>query len=302
MDISQQIVFALAVFAFGLSFLVFVKTFRKEIASMGPKRIALYLVLILFAVGFLLPIWVAFTTSLKTDAEVAESNPLLPPTSPTSSAYSEALGELGRPMINSLIFTTGVVVCSVFIGSFMAYIFSKVRFRYGNLAFMILIAGMFLPYTTIVYPLFSTMSGLNLAKTIQGMIFVHVVYGIPICTLLFSNFYTEIPQNIIDRARRRGAGDWEIYHKIILPASGTAILTVVIYQFTSIWNDFLFGLILGGAKTQAMPVTVALYGLQGYRWSLLMAGAIITFIPVVLVYIFLGKYFVRGVAGKTSEE
>jgi len=280
----------------------FVKTFQKKIAWMRPKQIALYLILILFAVGFLLPIWVAFTTSLRPEVEVPKSNPLIPPTSPTSAAYSEALGKLGRPMINSLMFTTAVVACSVFIGSFMGYIFSKVRFKYSNLVFLILVAGIFLPYTTIVYPLFSTISDLNLHSTIQGMIFTHVVYGIPICTLLFRNFYTKIPQSIVDKAKRGGAGDWEIYRKIILPASGTAIVTVVMYQFTSVWNDFLFGLVLGGAETQAMPATVALGNLAiGTEWSILMAGAMIVFLPVLLLYIFLGKYFVRGVAGGASE-
>lgn len=298
-----QLTFALAVFALGLSLLAFIETFRKEIAFIRPKRIALYLILIMFAVVSLLPIWVALTTSLKTEVEVITSSPLLTPTSPTLDAYGEALGKLGRPMINSLMFVTGAVVCSVVLGSILGYIFSKIRFRYNTLVFLIVAAGTFLPYTTIVFPLFRTISELNLAYSIPGMILTHTMYGVPVCALLFRNFYAEIPQNTIDKARKRGAGDWDIYRKIILPASGTAIVTVVMYQFTSIWNDFLFGLVLGGGETQAMPATLALAALaQGtISWSVLMAGAIIIFLPVVLVYIFLQKYFVRGIGGKTSE-
>lgn len=277
--------------------------FVAKVSALRPKRIALYLTLIMFAVAFLLPIWVAVTTSLKTVDEVDYSNPLSPPSSPTLDTYAEALGILGGPMINSLMFTTGAVVCSLFLGSILGYILSKIRFKYSNLVFIIIVAGIFLPYTTIVFPLFRTMSELNLVAAIPGMIFVHTVYGIPICALLFRNFYAGIPQSTIDEARKKGAGDWKIYRKIILPMSGPAIVAVVIYQFTSIWNDFLFGLVLGGAGTQAMPVTVALFGLKAgfFRWNLLMAGAIIVVLPLILVYIFLQKYFVWGVKGGTSE-
>jgi len=296
----EEIVFALAVFAFGLSLLTFIDTFRKEIASIRPKRAALYLTLILFAVFFFLPIWLALTTSLKTDVEVTTSSPFLPSTSPTLDAYGEALGKLGRPMINSLMFATGAVVFSVLIGSVLGYILSKIRFKHATLVFLIVSAGTFLPYTTIVFPLFRTIGGLGLAYSIPGMILTHMIYGIPVCALLFRNFYEEIPQSTVDKARKRGAGDWKIYRKIILPASGTAIVTVVMYQFTSIWNDYLFGLVLGGGPTQAMPVTVQLGNLfQGtLSWSVLMAGAIIVLLPVVLLYIFLQKYFMRGMGAK----
>ena len=285
-------------------FAVIAKTFWGKIASISLKRIAIYLILILFAVGFLLPIAVAFMTSLKPEVDVIKTNPLLPPANPTFDAYVEAFGKLDRPMINSLMFATGAVAFSTILGSILGYIFSKIRFRHSTLIFLIVAAGTFLPYTTIVYPLFRTISGLNLAFTIPGLILTHTMYGIPVCGLLFRSFYAGIPQSTIDKAKKSGASDWEIYRKIILPASSTAIVTVVMYQFTSIWNDFLFGLLLGGAETQAMPVTYALYGLFGgtFKWSVLMAGAIIVFLPVLLVYIFLQKYFVRGVTGGSSEK
>lgn len=281
----------------------FVRTLREKIAFARFKRVLLYLVLILFAVVSLLPIWVAFTASLKTEVEILTTNPLHLPPAPTFDAYASALETLGTPMINSLTFTTGAVVFSVVLGSIMGYVFSKVKFKYSNLVFLFVVAGTFLPYITIIFPLFSTIAGLGIVYSIPGMILVHTVYGIPVCALLFRTFYGEIPQSTIDKAKKRGAGDWQIYRKIILPASGTAVVTVAMYQFTSIWNDFLFGLVLGGAATEAMPITVALSTLAvgAIEWSVLMAGAIITLLPVVLVYIFLQKYFVRGVRGKTSD-
>jgi glucose/mannose transport system permease protein len=270
----------------------------------STKRFALYLVLILFAIVFLLPIWVAFMTSLKNDTEVDSSNPLLPPTSPTSSAYSKALGVLGKPMLNSLMFTVGAVLLSVFLGSILGYIFSKVRFRYCNLVFLIVVAGTFLPYTTIVYALVRLITGLHLYTTIPGLILTHTAYGIPVCSFMFRNFYADIPQSKIDGARKKGDSDWRIYRRIILPASGTAIITVVMFQFTSIWNDFLFGLFLGGGPDQAEPATVALAGLAGSHTNLLLAGAMLVFLPVFLLYVFMGRYFVRYLAGSSeaSEE
>lgn len=263
------------------------------------KRFLLYLVLVLFALSFFLPIWMAVTTSFKSEEEIPNSNPLAPSTSPTLDGYQEAGGYLARPMINSLIFTIGVVVASLFIGSWLGYILSKVRFKYDTWVFMIMAVGMFLPYTTIGVPLFQTIDKLGLVGTIPGLILTHTVYGIPICTFMFRNFYAMIPQNIIDRAKKKGASDWKIYRKIILPASGPAIITVVIFQFTSIWNDFYFGLILGGGPEQAMPVTVGLSSLFGgtFKWGVIMAGAVIVFLPVLLLYIFLGKYIVRYYMG-----
>lgn len=266
------------------------------------KRILIYVFLIAFAVVFLLPIWVALMASIKPMGEIETSNPLSPPRSPTLDAYREALERLGRPLLNSLAFTVGAVLCSVLIGSWMGYVFSKHRFRYKEILFMILIAGTFLPYTTIIFPLFRTMGTLGLVGSIPGMVFVHTVYGIPICTLLFRNFYTHIPNDRIERFKKKGASDWEIYRKIILPASKPAIISVMIYQFTSIWNDFLFGLVLGGAESQAMPVTVALFGIKSgfFRWNLLMASAIVVILPLIVIYVLLHRYFVMAVVEEES--
>jgi glucose/mannose transport system permease protein len=274
----------------------FAKTVRKKIAPIPLKRIVIYLVLILFAIAFLLPIWVAFVASLKSDTEVITSNSLLPPRSPTISEYSQALSIVGRPMLNSLMFTTGAVLLSMLLGSILGYIFSKFKFRYHNLIFLILVAGTFLPYTTIVYALIRLITGLHLIATIPGLILTHTAYGVPVCAFMFRNYYADIPQSAVDRARKRGSGDWRIYRKIILPASGTAIITVVIFQFTSIWNDFLFGYFLMGnyVPSVSQPATTALYNIaQSSHPNLQMAGAMLVFLPVFILYILLGRYFVR---------
>jgi len=261
------------------------------------KRLLIYAILIVVTFIFLLPIWVALVTSLKPWAEIGTTNPLAPPRSPTLEAYGEAIEKLGRPLLNSLVFTAGAVLCSIIIGSWMGYVFSKQKFRYKELLFMVLVAGTFLPYTTIVFPLFRTMSELNLTYTLPGMVFVHTVYGIPICTLLFRNFYTHIPDKKIRELKKRKASDWEIYRKVILPASKPAIISVMIYQFTSIWNDFLFGLVLGGVESQAMPVTVGLFGMMGglAKWNLFMAGAILTVLPLLVIYVLLHRYFMMAI-------
>jgi len=267
-------------------------------------KAVLYIVLVLFAIFFLLPIWGALTTSLKTPEEVDLSSPLSPPASPTLEPYLRAFDSLKRPLANSLIFTTGAVLLSVFMGSLLGYVFSKVRFKHDTWVFLILTAGIFLPYQSIIIPLYSIMQGMGLFASLPGMIFVHSVYGIPICTLLFRNFYAEIPDSVIKQAKVDGAGEWKIYRRIVLPTTALATVAVVAFQFTSIWNDFLFGLVLGGAEGQAMPATVALSNLTGTfaaLWDVQMAGAIVVSLPVLLLYIFLGKYLVRGyMAGAIS--
>ncbi|MBA7505064.1 Inner membrane ABC transporter permease protein YcjP [subsurface metagenome] len=268
------------------------------------RRALLYLILILFAVFFLLPIWGALTTSLKTPFEVDTTSPLFPALSPTFSPYVDAFNALKTPLFNSLLITTGGVIGSVVLGSVVGYIFSKVRFKHDTWVFLILIIGIFLPYQSVIIPLYSTVLQLGLFAKIPGLVLVHTAYGIPICALLFRNFYAEIPDSVIKQAKMDGAGTWRIYRRIVLPTTVLATVAVVVFQFTSIWNDFLFGLILGGAEGQAMPVTVALSNLTGTYaalWNVQMAGAIMVSLPVLVLYIFLGKYLVRGyMAGAIS--
>jgi len=268
------------------------------------RRLLLYLVLIIFVVFFFLPVWGALTTSLKPISEVGTTSPLFPSMSPTLSPYIEAFDSLKTPLFNSLLITAGGVAGSVMLGSIVGYVFSKVRFKHDTWVFLLLVAGIFLPYQSVIIPIYSTLLQLGLYAKIPGLILVHTAYGIPICALLFRNFYAEIPDSVIKQAKVDGAGTWKIYRRIVLPTTVLATVAVVVFQFTSIWNDYLFGLVMGGTETQAMPVTVALPNLAGPitgLWNVQMAGALIVSLPVLILYVFLGKYLVRGyMAGAIS--
>lgn len=264
---------------------------------MKAKDVIIYVVLTIFAIGAILPIWAAITTSFKSSYEVATTSPLFFPEQPTLDAYRTALDSLSRPYMNSILMTIGGVIGSVLLGSICGYFFSKIRFKHDELVFYLLAVGAFIPYQSVLVPLYSTIIDLNMYGTVQGLILTHTAYGVPMCTVLFRSFYAAVPDDLIDAAKVDGAGTWRIYFNILLPVTLLSMVIVVVFQFTSIWNEFLFGLILGGGEMQAMPVTVALNNLKGSlvaQWNVQMAGALLVALPVLLLYIFLGKYLIRG--------
>ena len=254
-----------------------------------------YVLLVCFAVFFLLPFWGALTTSLKTAQEVAVTNPLSLPEKATFSAYLQAFDELKKPLLNSLLITIGGSFGSVFLGSVCGYTLAKYRFKCDNLVFILLVSGIFLPYQAILVPLFQTIRALNLYNTITGLILVHTVYGTPMCALMFRGFYGDIPDCLIKQALLDGNGPWRIYRRIVLPSTKIATVTVLVFQFTSIWNEMLFGLILSGPDS--MPATVALNNMMGTlaaEWNVQMAGSMWLALPVLLLYLCMGKYLIRG--------
>jgi glucose/mannose transport system permease protein len=264
---------------------------------MNAKDALIYLILVIFAFGMILPIWAAVTTSLKTSYEVATTSPLSFPVRPTLEAYRIAFDSLAHPYVNSILMALGGVLGSVFLGSICGYFFSKVKFRHSDFVFFVLAIGSFIPYQSILVPLYTTIINLHMYSTVQGLILAHTAYGIPMCTILFRNFYTAVPDELIDAAKVDGAGTWRIYFDVLLPVTLLSIVIVVVFQFTSIWNEFLFGLVLGGGETQAMPATVALNNLKGSlvaQWNVQMAGAMLVALPVLLLYIFMGKYLIKG--------
>lgn len=264
---------------------------------MSKKRIILYIILLSAVALTLLPVYSAFTTSVKTVQATAATNPLVFPSNPTLSPWVKAFNALRNPLINSAIITGGGVFGSVFLGSIAGYVFSKIRFKYDTYIFILLAIGAFIPYHAVLVPLFATINTFGLIGHRLGLIIAHTAYGIPICALLFRNFYGEIPQSVVNQAKVDGAGDWKIYFRIILPNTLIATVTVATLQFTSIWNDYLFGAVLGGAPTQAQPATVALKNILGTyaaMWNTQMAGSIIVALPVLVVYIIAGKYLIRG--------
>jgi glucose/mannose transport system permease protein len=258
-------------------------------------RWIIYLILVALAAFYLLPLWGAVTTSLKTQEEVDRTNPLSFPRAITGDAYVEAFDFLKHPLLNSLLITLGGTLGSIGLGSMCGYVLSKFRFKFDNLVFLLITVGIFVPFQAILIPLFQTIRALGLYDSLFGLILAHVAYGIPMCTLMFRAFYGELPTSLVNQAMTDGSGPWRTYWRIVLPSTKIAMVTVVIFQFTSIWNELLFGLVIGGPK--AMPATVALNSLTGTlaaQWNVQMAGSVWVGLPVLVLYIVLGRYLIRG--------
>lgn len=262
---------------------------------MRLSRLAIIFIIIVLMIFSFLPIWSAITTSLKTASEIRKTSPLIP-SSLYFANFVAAWAKLSRPMQNSLIFTIFATLFSTILGSMLGYLLTKVRFRWANHVFTFILFGMYLPYQSILIPLVQLMSRLRLYNTLLGMILTHTIYGIPICTLFFRNFYGFIPDSLIYASKIDGAGTWRTYLEIILPLSVIPFVVTGMYQFTRIWNDYLFGVVLTfGERT--MPATVALVNLKGSfvaDYGLQMAGGLLITLPTLLLYVFLGKYLIRG--------
>jgi glucose/mannose transport system permease protein len=244
----------------------------------------------------------AFITSLKARADINLLTAWKFPTHPTAIGYQQAITKLAPYLRNSFVLTISGTVISAFVGAINGYIFSKNKFKGSELVFTLMLFGMFIPYQIILIPLFDTLRRLNMAG-LNGLILAHVVYGIPIVTMLFRNFYDQIPNSILESGRIDGASYFTIFTKLILPLSVPSFVVVGIWQFTQIWNEFLWAICLTSQETN--PITVGLSQLAGGQavaWNDSMAGAIISAIPVLCIYIFLGKYFVQGLlAGSVKE-
>lgn len=270
------------------------------------SRIFLYAVLTLAALYALAPMWVMLVTSFKTLDEVREGSLLAAPHAPTVAPWLKAWGTsctgvrcdgLKPFFFNSLIMTIPAVLISTLIGALNGYVLTHWRFRGSDLLFTLLLVGCFIPFQVVLLPMARTLGAVGLSNSIFGLIFVHVVYGLAFTTLFFRNYYLGVPVELIRAARVDGAGFLVIFCRILLPISGPIFMVCVIWQFTQIWNDFLFGVVFAGADSQ--PVTVALNNLvrtsTGVKeYNVDMAAAIIAALPTLLVYIVAGKYFVRG--------
>lgn len=267
-----------------------------------PLRVILYLVLLAFAAYYLMPVYVLVVTSLKSFAEVNLYRMWDPPRSFSLESFRRALvGGMGYQglasnILNSVIMVIPATVISAALGSLNGYIFARWQFRGANTLFTLALFGMFIPYQSILIPLVQTLKAIGLYGSIPGLILTHVIYGIPITTLIFRNYYATVPKELVEAARIDGAGILGVYRRIMLPLSLPGFAVVLIWQFTSIWNDFLFAVTVA-QNPAVQPVTVALNNLAGsfiVEWNVQMAGALLAALPTLLVYIFLGRYFMRG--------
>jgi glucose/mannose transport system permease protein len=258
----------------------------------------LYVVLGLFALFYLVPIYVAIMTSLKSVQDVTNTSIWQPPTSLSFDNFGKAFEALDTGFRNSFLLVIPGVIISAVLGSLNGYVLSKWKFRGSELIFTLILFGMFIPYQSVLIPLVQFLQSIpGLYASIPGLILVHVIYGIPITTLIFRNYYVGVPNELVESGTVDGAGFFGIYRNIILPLSMPAFVVVMIWQFTSIWNEFLFAVTLN-SNPVAQPVTVALAGLgssqAGTDYGMQMAGSLMTALPTLLVYIFLGRYFIRG--------
>jgi glucose/mannose transport system permease protein len=275
----------------------------------GPEligRIVVYTLLILFALYYLIPLFVMVTTSIKTLDDIRGGNLLALPAEITLEAWVKAWGTactgvecdgLKGNFWNSVSFVVPAVIISTLIGALNGYVLTMWRFRGSDPLFTALLIGCFIPFQVVLLPMAQTLGWLGIANSTAGLIFVHVVYGLAFTTLFFRNFYVTIPDEMVKAARIDGAGFFRIFWRVILPLSPPIIVVCVIWQFTQIWNDFLFGVVFSSGQRQ--PITVALNNLVNTstgvkEYNVDMAAAIIAGLPTLVVYVVAGKYFMRG--------
>ena len=268
-------------------------------------RTFIYVVLIFFALFYLLPFFIMLSNSLKPLSEITGGNMMALPSQPTLAPWLSAwsTAQIGvqatglKPyFINSIMMVVPAVAISTLLGALNGYVLTKWRFRGDTILFGLMLFSCFIPFQIVLIPMARILGILGLASTIPGLILVHVVYGIGFATLYFRNYYAAIPTELVKSAQIDGAGFFQIFWRIMLPLSGPITIVCIIWQFTNIWNDFLFGASFAGSNP---PMTVALNNLvqssTGVKeYNVHFAGAILAALPTLLVYIVAGRYFVRG--------
>ena len=257
----------------------------------------LIVALLLLAMAFyLMPVYVMVVNGLKDKSYVSLATMWNLPHNLSGGGFGEAWNRLRPNLWNSVRMVVPATILSSLIGSVNGYLFSKWKFRGSDVLFTLVLFGMFIPYQSILIPLIRVLQTVHLYGTTTGLIVVHVIYGLPIATLIFRNYFANVPGELIEAARIDGAGLVEIFRRIMLPLALPAFVVVGIFQFTNIWNDFLFGVtVVSDPATQ--PITVALNNLSGsfsIDWSVVMAGAVVAALPTAIIYVLLGRFFIRG--------
>jgi ABC-type sugar transport system, permease component len=273
-----------------------------------PTKIIIYTTLVFFSLYFLFPLYVMLATSLKTMPEIRFGNIFALPTAPNFDAWFKAWGSactgltcqgLSPGFWNSVKITIPSTVISIFIAAVNGYALVNWRFKGSEIFFSILIFGSFIPYQVMLYPLVMITREMGIFGSLQAVILVHSIFGMPILTLLFRNYFASLPQELFKAARVDGAGFWRIFFEIMLPMSLPIFVVALILQVTGIWNDFLFGVVFAGP--QNYPMTVQLNNIvnsaQGTpEYNVNMAATVLTGLIPLIVYFVSGKWFVRGVA------
>ena len=276
--------------------------------TFSRRNIMLYGTLIMIALYYLLPLWVMVVTSLKGMPEIRLGNIFSPPVEVTFQPWVKAWSEactglncdgLSRGFWNSVQILIPSVILSIIVASVNGYALANWRFKGADIFFTILILGAFIPYQVMIYPIVILLRESGLYGGLWGLILVHTVFGMPILTLLFRNYFTSVPEELFKAARVDGAGFWGIYLKVMVPMSLPIFVVAVILQVTGIWNDFLFGVIY--TKPDLYPMTVQLNNIvnsvQGVKeYNVNMAATLLTGLVPLTIYFISGRFFVRGIA------
>ncbi len=271
-------------------------------------NIMLYSILIVVTLYYLLPLWVMVTTSLKGMPEIRMGNIFAPPVEITFQPWVKAWAEactglncdgLSRGFWNSVRILVPSVVLSIIVASVNGYALTYWRFKGADVFFTILIFGAFIPYQVMLYPIVILLREMGIYGTLWGLVLVHTIFGMPILTLLFRNYFSSVPEELFKAARVDGAGFWRIYFQIMLPMSLPIFVVAIILQVTGIWNDFLFGVVY--TKPDLYPMTVQLNNIvnsvQGVKeYNVNMAATLLTGLVPLFIYFISGKLFVRGIA------
>lgn len=276
--------------------------------TFSGRNIMLYGSLIFFAIYYLIPLYVMIVTSLKGMPEIRLGNIFSPPVEITFEPWVKAWATactglncdgLSRGFWNSVRITVPSTLISILIASVNGYALANWRFKGADLFFTILIVGAFIPYQVMIYPIVIVLRELGIYGTLTGLVIVHTIFGMPILTLLFRNYFTSLPEELFKAARIDGAGFWQIYLRIMLPMSLPIFVVAMILQITGIWNDFLFGVVF--TRPEYYPMTVQLNNIvnsvQGVKeYNVNMAATLLTGAVPLFVYFVSGRLFVRGIA------
>ena len=280
----------------------------KPTRRFSRRNIILYGTLLVIALYYLLPLYVMVVTSLKGMPEIRLGSVFAPPLEITFQPWVKAWSEactglncdgLSRGFWNSVRILVPSVLISIIIASINGYALANWKFKGSEIFFTILIFGAFIPYQVMIYPIVIILRELGLYTKLSGLVMVHTIFGMPILTLLFRNYFTSVPEELFKAARVDGAGFWGIYFRIMIPMSLPIFVVAMILQVTGIWNDFLFGVVF--TKPDLYPMTVQLNNIvnsvQGVKeYNVNMAATMITGIVPLVVYFVSGRLFVRGIA------
>jgi glucose/mannose transport system permease protein len=281
---------------------------RRPRPIFSTRNIVLYGTLTLAAIYYLVPLYVMVVTSLKSMPEIRMGNIFSPPVEITFEPWVKAWAQactglncdgLSRGFGNSVRITIPSVIVSILIASINGYALANWRFKGMETFFTVLVIGAFIPYQVMIYPIVIVLREMGIYGTLSGLVIVHTIFGMPILTLLFRNYFASLPEELFKAARVDGAGFWNIYFRIMLPMSLPIFVVAMIIQITGIWNDFLFGVVF--TRPEYYPMTVQLNNIvnsvQGVKeYNVNMAATILTGLVPLVVYFVSGKLFVRGIA------